>query len=97
MLGMDYTSSRRYFIQSSIITENLSKINPFLKKFSRRGKSPPHPAAAGLSSAFFARPGPLLVKNASVRKMGNLSKSALHFYVNLSFSTVPRDVENPCG
>ena len=32
MLGMDYTSSRRYFIQSSIITENLSKINPFLKK-----------------------------------------------------------------
>ena len=32
MLGMDYTSSRRYFIQSSIITENLYKINPFLKK-----------------------------------------------------------------
>ena len=32
MLGMDSTSSRRYFIQTRIITENKSKINPFLKK-----------------------------------------------------------------
>ena len=32
MLGIDYTSSQQYFIQSRIITENPLKINPFLKK-----------------------------------------------------------------
>lgn len=33
MLGIDYTSSQRYFIQCCIITENSRKINPFLKIF----------------------------------------------------------------
>ncbi len=33
MLGIDYTSSQQYFIQSRIIAENPFKINPFLKFF----------------------------------------------------------------
>lgn len=50
MLGMDSTSSRRYFIQTRIITENKSKINPFLKKIWMRG------------DFFFVSPLPPLVK-----------------------------------
>ena len=43
MLGMDYTSSRRYFIQSSIIAEIHHKINPFLKIFFLPLPSPVNP------------------------------------------------------